>query len=184
MGHTKKPKLIWRIFPSFLVIILLSLATVTWYATNYFKDFFLESSERELSVRALLVQDRFARAFHGDKLPAREMDALCKAVGTRIKTRITVILPSGEVIGDSFARIETMENHRDRPEIQRAFQGEKGVNIRYSSTLDRTMMYIALPMISGQKNGAVIRTAVSISGCVWPLTVMIARLPNARAASM
>ncbi|MCG8619309.1 MAG: ATP-binding protein [Desulfobacterales bacterium] len=161
--HQKKPKLIWRIFPSFLIIILLSLTAVTWYATNYFKDFFLESSERELSVRALLVQDRFARALHGDKLPVSEMDALCKEVGGRINTRITVILPSGEVIGDSFARIETMENHTDRPEIQRAFRGEKGVNIRYSSTLDKTMMYIALPMIPDKKGGAVIRTAVSIS---------------------
>ncbi len=161
--HQKKPKLIWRIFPSFLIIILLSLTAVTWYATSYFKDFFLESSERELSVRALLVQDRFARALHGDKLPVREIDDLCKEVGRRINTRITVILPTGEVIGDSFARIETMENHKNRPEIRKAFHGEKGVNIRYSSTLDKTMMYIALPMIPGKKGGAVIRTAVSIS---------------------
>ena len=159
----KKPKLIWRIFPSFLIIILLSLTAVTFYATSNFKDFFLESSEKELTVRAFLVQDRFARALYSDKLGTGEIDSLCKEVGKRIHTRITVILPTGEVIGDSFARTETMENHKGRPEIQKALTGSRGVAIRYSSTLNKTMMYIALPMVRGKEGTAVIRTAVSIS---------------------
>ncbi len=158
-----KPKLIWRIFPSFLIIILLSLTAEAWYATSYFRDFFLESSERELSVRATLLHDRFARALYTDQLSNRQIDALCKSVGEKIHTRITVVLPTGEVIGDSFARIETMENHKDRPEIKTALAGEKGVSIRYSSTLDKNMMYIALPVFHEEKETAVIRTAVSIS---------------------
>lgn len=161
--HRKKPKLIWRIFPSFLIIILLSLSTVAWYATSNFRNFFVENSERELSVRALMVRDRFARALYTDNLARREIDALCKRIGEEIRTRITVVLTTGEVIGDSFARIETMENHKDRPEIRRALAGEKGVAIRYSSTLDKNMMYIALPMAQGREDTAIIRTAVSIS---------------------
>ncbi len=159
----KKTKLIWRIFPSFLVIILLSLTAVTFYATSNFKDFFLKNSEKELTVRAFLVQDRFSRALYKDKLTAQAIDTLCKDVGRRIQTRVTVILSTGEVIGDSFARIETMENHKARPEIQTALSGNKGVAIRYSFTLNKTMMYIALPMVRGGQGTAVIRTAVSIS---------------------
>ncbi|MEH0019828.1 MAG: ATP-binding protein [Desulfobacter sp.] len=123
----------------------------------------MENSERELSVRALMVRDRFARALYTDNLAGREIDALCKRIGEEIRTRITVVLTTGEVIGDSFARIETMENHKDRPEIRRALAGEKGVAIRYSSTLDKNMMYIALPMAQGREDTAIIRTAVSIS---------------------
>ena len=119
--------------------------------------------ERELSVRAALVQDRFVRALYTDRFSSSQVDALCKRVGEKINTRVTVILPTGEVIGDSFARIETMENHKGRPEIKAALAGEKGVAIRYSSTLDKKMMYIALPLIQGHKETAVIRTAVSIS---------------------
>ncbi|WDP89863.1 MAG: PAS domain-containing protein [Desulfobacter sp.] len=159
----KKTKLIWRIFPSFLIIILLSLTAEAWYATGYFKDFFLESSEKELSVRASLVRDRFVTALYGDRLDRAGIDALCKKVGGGINTRITVILPTGEVVGDTFARPETMENHRARPEIARALAGSKGVSVRYSSTLDKTMMYIALPMSHQGGETAVIRTAVSIS---------------------
>ncbi len=161
--HRKKPKLIWRIFPSFLVIILLSLTVEAWYSTTYFKSFFLETTERELMVRAALMQDRFARALYTDGLSAGQIDALCKNLGEKIQTRITVIMPTGEVIGDSFARVETMENHRKRPEIQTALSGEKSVAVRYSSTLDKNMMYIALPIVRNRPDSAVIRTAVSIS---------------------
>jgi len=161
--HRKKTKLIWRIFPSFLIIILLSLTVEAWYSISYFKGFFLETTQRELMVRASLMQDRFARALYVDGLSPQQIDALCKGLGEKIQTRITVILHSGEVIGDSFARVETMENHRERPEIQTALAGEKSMAVRYSRTLDESMMYIALPIVYSRSDPAVIRTAVSIS---------------------
>ncbi|WP_035238707.1 sensor histidine kinase [Desulfobacter vibrioformis] len=161
--HRKKTKLIWRIFPSFLVIILLSLTVEAWYSTSYFKSFFLETTQRELMVRASLMQDRFARALYVDGLSPQQIDALCKNLGEKIQTRITVIQHSGEVIGDSFARVETMENHKERPEILTALSGEKSLAVRYSPTLDKNMMYIALPIIDSRSDPAVIRTAVSIS---------------------
>ncbi|MGD9687298.1 MAG: PAS domain-containing sensor histidine kinase, partial [Desulfobacter sp.] len=116
--HRKKTKLIWRVFPSFLVIILLSLTVEAWYSTSYFKNFFLETAQRELMGRTFLLQDRFAQALYVDGLTPQQIDTLCKTLGEKIQTRITVILHSGVVIGDSFARVETMENHRKRPEIQ------------------------------------------------------------------
>jgi len=161
--HRKKTKLIWRIFPSFLIIILLSLTVEAWYSISYFKGFFLETTQRELMVRASLMQDRFARALYVDGLSPQQIDALCKRLGEKIQTRITVILHSGEVIGDSFARVETMENHRERPEIKTALAGEKSMAVRYSRTLDENMMYIALPIVYSRSDPAVIRTAVSIS---------------------
>ena len=159
----KKTKLIWRIFPSFIVITLLALAVEAWYSTSYFKSFFLETAERELTARAILLQDVFGHFLYVDSHPHAEVDGLCKKLGEKIQTRITVILPSGEVIGDSLARVETMENHRNRPEIQKAFSGEKSVSIRYSDTLDETMMYIAMPLAYSGADPAVIRTSASIS---------------------
>nr|WP_319392470.1 ATP-binding protein [uncultured Desulfobacter sp.] len=159
----KKIKLIWRIFPSFLVITLLSLAVEAWYSTSYFKNFFLETAERELTARAILLQDVFGHFMYVGGHPHAEVDALCKKLGKKVQTRITIVLHSGEVIGDSFARVETMENHRNRPEIQKAFSGEKSVAIRYSDTLDKNMMYIAMPLAYSGADAAVIRTSASIS---------------------
>ena len=159
----KKRKLIWRIFPFFLLIIVVSLSLEAWYFINHSRQFFLENSEKELTIRARLIQLKLASAM--DRGQDRDLDDLCKQLGKSIQTRVTIILPSGEVVGDSFARIKPMENHKNRPEIQAALQGEKGVSVRHSSTLDDTMMYIALPVITPEKEGvrAVVRTAVSIS---------------------
>jgi two-component system, OmpR family, phosphate regulon sensor histidine kinase PhoR len=158
----KKRKLIWRIFPFFLIIIIVSLSLEAWYFIDHSRQFFLENSEKELNIRARLIQLKLADAMAEGR--DRDLDALCKDLGESIQTRVTIILPSGEVVGDSFARIKPMENHKNRPEIQTALQGEKGMSIRHSTTLDDTMMYIALPVITPEGGiTAVVRTAFSIS---------------------
>ncbi len=159
----KRRKLLWQIFPSFLVIILVALAFETWYSTRFFKDFFIENSEKELTTQALLLQHKFSGILNTDPSRIHHMDELCKRIGNTVNTRVTIILPSGKVVGDSFGRIETMENHTGRPEIQRALGGHKGVSVRYSATLDKNMMYIALPLLNRERVQAVVRTAVSVS---------------------
>lgn len=157
----KKKKLIWQIFPSFLVITFLSLSAVTFYSTSYFKKFFLKNSEKELTIRAKLLQDNFVEILKKNQI--RYIDEVCKDIGEKTGTRITVVLPSGVVVGDSFGDTSVMENHVKRPEIQDALKRKKGVSTRYSSTLDKNMMYIALPMMNGKSVIAVIRTSVSTS---------------------
>jgi len=160
----KKKKLIWQIFPPFLVITILSLSAVASYSTSYFKDFFLENSEKELIIRAKLLQNKFTDILKDTSGQTKYLDDQCKDIGARTGTRVTVILPSGVVIGDSFGDIETMENHMKRPEIMEALKRKQGVSIRYSATLDKNMMYIALPLMNDGKVIAVLRTALSISG--------------------
>ena len=158
----KKRKLIWRIFPFFLIIIIASLSLEAWYFINHSRQFFLENSEKELTIRARLIQLKLASAMAEKQ--DRELNDLCKQLGESIQTRVTIILPSGEVVGDSFARIKPMENHKNRPEVQAALQGEKGMSVRHSSTLDDAMMYIALPVTTPEGGiRAVVRTAFSIS---------------------
>ncbi len=160
----KKKKLIWQIFPSFLVITVLSLSAVASYSTSYFKNFFLENSEKELIIRAKLLQNKFTDILKDTSGQTKYLDDQCKDISARTGTRVTVILPSGVVIGDSFGDIKTMENHMKRPEIMEALKRKEGVSIRYSATLDKNMMYIALPLMNNGKVIAVLRTAVSISG--------------------
>jgi two-component system phosphate regulon sensor histidine kinase PhoR len=162
MNMDKKTKLIWQIFPSFLMITLVSLAAVTSYSTNYFKKFFLKNSEKELTIRAKLLQKQFADILKGGPRIGY-IDKQCKDIGKRTGTRVTVILPSGVVAGDSFGNIKIMENHMKRPEIMEALKRKKGVSVRYSSTLDKNMMYVALPVMVDGSMTAVVRTSVSTS---------------------
>ncbi|MFA5905352.1 MAG: ATP-binding protein [Desulfobacula sp.] len=159
----KKTKLIRQIFPAFLVIIVLSLSAVASYSTSYFKTFFLENSQKELMIRAKLLQSRFAEILSTDPQDIKYIDDQCKDIGDKTDTRVTVILPSGVVVGDSFGEANLMENHMTRPEIATALKGKEGISRRYSSTLDQNMMYIALPVLKGEKVIAVVRTSFSVS---------------------
>jgi two-component system phosphate regulon sensor histidine kinase PhoR len=172
----KKKKLIWHIFPSFLIIIVLSLSSVASYSAYYFKNFFLENSEKELTIKTELLQINFTDSLASAKMNGnltvdmdfdvdqiRRIDDRCKEIGAKTGMRVTIILPSGVVAGDSFGDIEVMENHMKRPEIIQAPKGEKGVSIRYSATLDRSMMYVALPVMQEGRVMAVVRASVSVS---------------------
>ncbi len=159
----KKKKLIWYIFPSFLMITLASIAVVTFYSSTSFRNFFLKNAEKDLTIQAQLLQVYFTDKLWPGKNISADIDQLCKNIGKKTGTRITVILPSGEVIGDSAGNIAQMENHAKRPEIMAALNEKKGISSRYSSTIDKNMMYIALPVIHQDAVAAVVRTSVSLS---------------------
>jgi len=154
----KKRKLLWHIFPSFFIITVVSLSAVTWYSTGFFRDYFLANSEKELTVQAELIRREISGKAHD------RVNEICQAIGRVTETRVTVVLPSGSVIGDSFGTAPEMENHRIRPEIVSALKGEKGMAVRYSNTLDQNMMYVALPLEESGMVSAVVRASLSVSG--------------------
>jgi len=154
----KKRRLIWQIFPSFLLITLFSLLAVSWYASDSMRHFFLDQTALDLSVRAVLLEKQVSA--HLSPIDAPEVDSICKSMGKQSATRFTVILPSGKVVGDSRETPHLMDNHARRPEIVRALAGDIGQAIRYSSTLLQSMMYVARPIKENDNILAVIRAAI------------------------
>ena len=69
--------------------------------------------------------------------------------------RITWIAPDGSVLYDNMADADTMENHLQRPEVQKAFETGSGRSDRYSSTILEKNNYYALLL----KDGTVLRVA-------------------------
>ena len=63
--------------------------------------------------------------------------------------RLTLISADGKVAYDSEAQAGRMENHRGRPEFQRALRGQMGVAIRRSPTMGVNFLYVAQPMPGG-----------------------------------
>jgi two-component system, OmpR family, phosphate regulon sensor histidine kinase PhoR len=156
-----KRRLVWHLYPSYLFIILISIVVVTWYSSIEARRFFLEQAETDLKARAELFEDQlipFLEPLERDKI-----DILCKDVGQRASTRITVILPSGEVAGDSDSDPKTMDNHADRIEFIGASNGESGISIRTSRTLEKDFMYVGIPVRKGDNLLAVVRTSLPIN---------------------
>ncbi len=157
----KNRRLIWQIYPSYLLIALISMVAVTWYASHTLRHFFLEQTATDLEARARLIEKQVLENLN--PLNRKKIDLLCKSLGKSASTRITVVLPSGKVIGDSSEDPEAMDSHMDRPEIIQAIKGESGVSIRYSRTLEKSMMYVGIPLRNESRIVGVVRTSIPLT---------------------
>ncbi|MDY7036677.1 MAG: PAS domain-containing sensor histidine kinase, partial [Thermodesulfobacteriota bacterium] len=157
----KKKRLIWQIYPSYLLIALISMVAVTWYASHSVRHFFFEQTATDLEARARLVEKHIIENF--DPPEEKIIDSLCKRLGVHSSTRITVVLPSGKVIGDSSEDPETMDNHIDRPEIIKAMKGGEGNSIRFSRTRKKSMMYVGIPLRNESRIVGVVRTSIPLN---------------------
>jgi two-component system, OmpR family, phosphate regulon sensor histidine kinase PhoR len=155
-----RKQLLWRLYPSYVVIIFVSLLLVAGYALTTVRTFHRELLADNLESQAILFGNRLAAdgSFPGE--PER-VDRLCKELGGRIATRITVVLPDGRVIGDSDEDPGIMDNHGDRPEIRDAFRSGAALAERFSGTLRQDMMYVGWPLVVDGRVAAVVRTSVS-----------------------
>ena len=66
------------------------------------------------------------------------------------ESRITLIEQDGTVVYDSTKDSLTLENHLDRPEIQKAFEKGEGRSLRYSASQETHTYYYAKVLSNGQ----------------------------------
>ena len=157
----RRKKLLWQIYPPYLLITFISLLAVIWYASIAFQKFFFEQTAEDLEVQARLLASQLS-----DPLilsDPEKVDTLSKKSGKAAEIRVTVVLPSGKVIGDTDENPAIMSNHADRPEIVKAFTGEVGTSIRESTTLQKQAIYVAIPLMQFEKIAAVVRTSVPVT---------------------
>ncbi len=163
----RRKRLLWHIFPSHLLIMLLALVAAAVLTSGLVRQFYLEQTTSDLEARARLIREQVAGALSRGE-PAT-VDALCKRLGHESSTRVTVILASGEVVGDSEEDPSRMEPHGrpGRPEIAGALDGATVSSIRYSRTLRRSMIYVAIPIressAAAERVVAVVRTSIPLA---------------------
>ena len=163
-------RMLWRIFISFFACTLLALAVTAWYANHSLRGFYQEEVASGLATRASILARELGPHFSGTEWA--DVDRQCKEFGRLTQTRVTIVLPDGKVIGDSEQDPARMENHGNRPEIAVALRGQTGKSVRFSDTMRRTLMYLAIPV---QQNGAVVgvvRASLPLSAIDWALRSM------------
>ena len=138
-------RLLWKLFPVHILITVAALIALSIFAANSLHNFFVSESLADLEARALLVENEVKGLLLRSKLD--QLNDLCKRLGKKASTRITVILKSGKVIADSLQEPGKMENHADRTEVITALGGHPGSSIRFSSTMQEKMMYVAVPLV-------------------------------------
>lgn len=157
---TNRKRLIYKLFPSYLLITVISLSAVSWYALSFSRQFYLERTRADLEVAGQLLEKQAVRLL--SPLNERELDRLCKDAAGQNVMRATVILPDGRVVGDSEESPANMDNHGNRGEIHEAFRGNIGMSIRRSDTITQPMMYVALPLVGDEQVNGVLRMSIPV----------------------
>lgn len=166
-------RLIWQLYPSYLLLVLLALLATGWYASRAMRLFHLDQVHEDLRHQAHFLVPQIEPLLA--PLQGAALDALCKRLGRDVPTRITVVLPDGAVAADSQADPAAMENHGGRAEIVQALAGRTGTAVRFSGTINQHMMYLAVPV--GETGGqAVVRLAVALTAVEQQLRVLQVRI--------
>lgn len=140
--------LFWFIFPYTIIITALATGIVFYYSSDNQKKLFYKKTESQLEINARVLQDTILEDLLAKRY--RKVQTRTEHLGQITKTRLTVILPDGVVIADSDQPVTGLENHRTRPEFASALSGDLGVSVRYSYSLEKNLMYVALP-VYGEK---------------------------------
>lgn len=140
------------IFISFILIISIS--------SIYIRKEFIKSYELNLTMIAKSIIEELKLIIKENRI--NEIDSFIKGIESIKGYRITIIDKNGFVLGDSILDIETMENHKSRPEIVEALNGRIGKSIRFSKSMNEDMFYVAVPFYF-QNDLFVVRVSLSLN---------------------
>jgi two-component system, OmpR family, phosphate regulon sensor histidine kinase PhoR len=145
-----------KLLLSSLVLILVAVVVLDFLLTRYTAQHETLAVEHQLSAQARILAAEVAQ------LSPPELGPWVAQARGRAGARITVIAPDGRVLADSDRDAETMENHAGRPEVQAAVQGKPGSAVRHSASINRALLYVALPAEWQGRGGHVLRLAVPL----------------------
>lgn len=169
-----KKQLLWHLFPSYLLITTLALLALGLYSRYSLSQFYYDQVAQDLKARAQLLEGQLT-----DSLGQRDykaIDNLCRQMGAETSTRITVILTDGRVVADSDEDPQLMEDHSNRPEFVEALNQGNGSSSRFSSTLGKRMMYVALPIKHQEQTLAIVRTSLPVTAIDEQLSHIYTRI--------
>lgn len=152
-----------EIFVTYMIVVLISLSITGIVTVKAVEKYFIKNAEESLITYANVLQSFLATELAEQQNPSIQFYRNIRELSKYIDARITIIDMDGKVIADTEKSPDAMENHGDRPEIKEAYKGKIGKSIRYSSSLETKMMYIAVPIKNGDRVSVVLRLALPLS---------------------
>lgn len=154
-------KVFTKIFGAYLIVLVLLSGMILIFSFNSIKNHYTSYLISDLKnynevLQPLIKPDLINNRYN-------TLDSLIKLLGSEVKARITVINNSGVVLADSKNSPSTMENHLNRPEIKQAMTEKIGVSTRFSSTINKDMLYVAIPIINENNRIAFLRLSLYVT---------------------
>lgn len=146
-----------KLFITYFIIAFATMIVIggTFFGRGY--SSLVKQSEEGYMAQAQLLGTILEGDFPGEE----NLEEFVKKYATEYNVRITVVTENGDVVAESSAGYDEMENHARRIEVKKALAGEKYSVKRYSKTLGMECMYCAVPVETEGFNG-VIRIGVPL----------------------
>lgn len=161
-----------RLFLATAAVVVTGTVITALLLARGFEAWFDRRAVEEMEREARVVREVLLA--RGDWPAPRELDALVDGLGEALGLRVTVILADGSVVADSEVereRLGRLDNHADRPEVRLALREGQGAARRFSTTLEREQIYVAL-RFDAQGRSGVVRVAsapAALAETVWGL---------------
>lgn len=150
------------IFRYFLTVLLVTLVLSSSVSMVILSSQMLENTKHDMLYAVKLVDYQLDES-HDLKA---QVDAL-NPLAYNDQTRLTVIDTNGEALADSGSE-EIDENHKGREEVKQALSEGVGYATRYSSTVKRNMLYVAV-----FNKGYIVRLALPYNGIFDNLPTLV-----------
>ena len=156
----KKIPFTLKLFLSYLLVVAVFSGGVLYFVSARIDEFNLESVGAHLHALGIVTVRQAQPLF-----TAGDWEGLQREVGDlgrRLGVRITVVRLDGVVMADSDHNPKSMDNHGSRPEIVGALSNREGHAIRYSRTLQDTLMYLAMRFPEEGPPSGVLRVSMRV----------------------
>ncbi len=147
-----------KIFAGFFFITVMLSLLILLISFKMIRASYIETLTRTLDNLIISLTPETRKLFK-----SRSIDAINKQItelDQKTHYRLTLIDVDGVVISDSENNPTTMSNHKTRPEIAEALKGGTGVAIRFSSTINDEMLYVAKPLVDNGRVIGVLRASI------------------------
>lgn len=154
-------RLLWRLCLALIAIQLLAAFGLGWFAFERIRTAHHEQAMLELRRLLPLLADRYASDV--TQWQSALLRSKVEADGSNLRVRITLINPqTGVVLADSARPAHEMDNHLDRPEVQQALSEPLGTEIRYSTSVNSNMIYLA-QLFGEAEEAFIVRAALPLA---------------------
>lgn len=153
-------KIFNKIFGVYLAVIIPLTAIILFIIFNIVHEHYLSTITNDLKMLNYSVQEQLKPIISDNNYS--ELQKKVKIINKKTNARLTVIDMEGNVLADSDEDPSRMENHAGRIEIAKAMTGKVGSSIRFSRTVNKKMLYVAMPVYISNKIAAVIRVSLYI----------------------
>jgi two-component system phosphate regulon sensor histidine kinase PhoR len=142
-----KIRLFHKFFAAFLAIGVATVTVAGLLIERELKTELMIRIEEEMAAGARIIA----------LMPAGEIAGHAGELAERTRARLTLIDATGHVTADSELGDEETDGHLNRSEIQEARLRGVGKGVRYSHTLKKEMLYVAVPLREGLRTTGYVR---------------------------